>query len=145
MQKVALLYYAYGSNMLFERIKKRIPRVKKLGVGKLEGYLFLFNKISKDGSGKGNILPNKSNYVLGVLYEIGEDEFLILDLYERGYKRELVNIISERKTIEAITYISDRIDDKLKPTKDYFDLVIEGAKENNFGEEYILYLQSLLY
>ena len=143
MQKVALPYFAFGSNMLFERIKKRIPRVKKLGVGKLEGYLFLFNKISKDGSGKGNILPNKSHYVLGVLYEIGEDEFLILDRYEGGYKRELVNIFTEGKTIEAITYISDKNKYGLKPNQDYFELVIKGAEENSFEQEYIYYLQSL--
>ena len=50
-------YFAFGSNMLLERIKKRVPSARVLGNATLGGYALRFNKLSKDGSGKANIVP----------------------------------------------------------------------------------------
>jgi gamma-glutamylcyclotransferase len=54
---VAAPYFAFGSNMLLERIKKRVPSARALGIATLGGYALRFNKLSKDGSAKANIVP----------------------------------------------------------------------------------------
>ena len=51
-------YFAYGSNMLKERLcaRDRCPSAMPVDVGSIRGYTLQFWKISKDGSGKATIV-----------------------------------------------------------------------------------------
>lgn len=55
MEAEFFLYFAYGSNMLFRRLKARTPSARLVGVGHVLGYRLVFDKVSKDGSGKCDI------------------------------------------------------------------------------------------
>jgi type I restriction enzyme, S subunit len=134
------LYFAYGSNMKIDRITatERAPSARKLCRAKLLDKKLVFNKISTDGSGKGNIIDFPSNLVWGVLFEINEREIQNLDRAEKGYDKQDITVIDESgNPVDAFTYISSRTNDDLKPYDWYLQLIIKGADENDLPKEYI--------
>lgn len=74
-------YFAYGSNMSLLRLKERVASAKRVGIFKLLEHSLRFHKMSNDGSGKCDALLTRKHedYVLGVLFEINDDERAHLD------------------------------------------------------------------
>jgi len=138
-------YFAYGSNMLAERLQERCPSATAISVAIATGWSLDFSKKSKDDSGKATIFSTKSGRVYGVVFEIAKSEMGALDKAEGcgfGYERNdafTVSIIDSTDTIDAVTYIasSGHRDDKLVPYDWYKGLVIAGANENRLPAEYI--------
>jgi hypothetical protein len=67
------LYFAYGSNMAPSRILERGINAKFLGVGYLDHYKFMLNKISKKDPSIGfaNVVPCWNKRVYGALFDLG--------------------------------------------------------------------------
>jgi cation transport regulator ChaC len=139
------IYFAYGSNMLFEELKSFSPTAKVMGIACLEGKVVVFNKRSeKDGSGKANLIIRNGGSTWGVLYEIAEADLNKLDKKEGGYKRQLVKVKTEdMDIIEAVTYISANLIDEPVAYDSYKEKVIRGAQEHNLPETHISYLIQL--
>jgi len=140
-------YFAYGSNMKIDRITadERAPSARKLGLAKIQDKKMVFNKVSTDGSGKGNIIVSLSNLVWGVLFEINEREIQNLDRAEGGYYKQDITVVDENgNSTEAFTYISSKTDNNLKPYDWYLALIIEGADENDLPKEYVDELRKTL-
>lgn len=136
------LYFAYGSNMSSRRMKKRTPSAKFKGIACLPKKRLVFNKISKDGSGKANIVDDVKSNVWGVLYEIKKHEMDRLDKDEAGYQRITVHVKTD-KLVNAITYISLGLNDAMLPLDTYKKWVVEGAREYSLPPEYIAQLGSV--
>ena len=51
------LCYAYGSNMLTERLKARCTSALPVGIAFRRGFAIAFSTRSVDGSGKATLLP----------------------------------------------------------------------------------------
>jgi len=144
-----MLYFAYGSNMLRSRLEnqkkgeKRIGQVVDHGVAILLGHTIKFNKISIDGSGKTNIIGDNDSKVFGVIYELTNEQINLLDEIEVGYTRLPVGVILGNNTIQSDTYFAliENVDDNLLPTRDYLNFLVLGAKEHNFPEDYIEFLE----
>jgi len=139
-------YFAYGSNMLHERLQKRVPSVKPLGVATLKGYSLKWHKRSNDESGKCDIIEtgNSADIVYGVLYEIDPYEKPKLDRAEglgRGYDDKVIEVSLDGKSCKAITYLTAQIDTRLKPYDWYKAYVVAGAKQNKLPAEYIKALE----
>lgn len=137
-----MYYFAYGSNMSVDRLKKRVPSSVVKGVGSISGCVLKFNKVSKDGSGKGNIqhTGNQDDIVPGVVYAFDKAEKPKLDKAEglgQGYDEKTVTVSTSKGKIQAVTYYATKTDNTLKPYTWYKDHVIKGAKENNLPEDYI--------
>jgi hypothetical protein len=124
------LYFAYGSNMDLDQLTRRVGAVKVRGVGSVTGVQLCFNKRSKDGSGKANLMAAPSGAVEGVLCVMEADQLARLDDSETGYHRGSVSVTTEDGVLEAVTYFanSDRIWDGLRPTQDYLALIVGGAE-----------------
>jgi hypothetical protein len=77
-------YFAYGSNMLNKRLVERVPSALVRAIGYIEGYTIRFNKRSKDGSGKCNLVKteDKNDRVYGVVYDFPDADKPALDKYE---------------------------------------------------------------
>lgn len=137
--------FAYGSNMNIGRLRKRVPSATKVCNASLDGYSFAFNKKSKDGSVKGNIVKtnNADDKVWGVVFEIDEKEKDKLDDAEglgKGYNETIIDVLgTEGQLIKVQVYIadSDAIDNALHPYDWYKEYVVSGAKENELHEDYI--------
>lgn len=121
-------------------MERRVGGYPKPVTGKLHGYELKFNKKSKDGSGKANIVVNPNEVIEGRLFELTTKQFTKLEGYEKGYHREDVQINVGDKEISAITYLADvdKIDNSLEPSEDYLDLIVCGAHEEpQLSDEYI--------
>jgi len=126
-------YFAYGSNMSVSRMIKRGVTPLSRSHGILNDYVLKFNKKSSKGDWSfANIEESEGDVVEGIIFEISESHLEKLDKFEGAplhYRREKINVISESKKIECITYIAqeDYILEGLNPTNDYMKFLIEGS------------------
>jgi len=80
-----MLYFTYGSNLLWSQMQTRCPGARVHAAVRLEGYELCFPMISftRSGMGVASIRPNQDAYVEGVLYTVTPDDLRRLDHYER--------------------------------------------------------------
>jgi AIG2-like family len=149
---MAISYFAYGSNMLLERLKKRVPSARVLGTAILGGYALRFNKLSKDGSGRANIVRcgDPRAVVHGVLYHLDDDERPRLDKAEglgNGYQVRYLRVRRDGVGAEeeVFTYVAtpDAIRNNLPPFRWYKNMVIEGATQNRLPESYVRQIEAV--
>jgi len=139
-----VVYFAYGSNMSTERLKKRVPSAKPLGRAKLLNKHLVCNKKSKDGSGKSNLIDSTGDIVWGVLYEIDRAELNRLDRVESGYTRMILEVITDQdSSVKTYVYVSSELIDDARPYDLYKKLVIEGAREHQLPASYVKYLEQI--
>ncbi len=85
------LYFAYGSNMLSERLTARCPSARFICTADAPRYVLKFSKPSTDGSGKATLVKGQlDDKQPGGLYEIERSELPDLDKAEgngKGYTR----------------------------------------------------------
>ena len=146
-------YFAYGSNMLKNRLENqgnrvtpKIGSVIDKGAAKLSGYKITFNNLSAlDGSGKTNIIQDEKAIAWGVIYELAYDQIERLDRIEKGYKRIPIVVDYNNEQIEVDTYLAteDYVQENLFPTTEYLELLIQGAKEHNFPQDYQVFLENI--
>jgi len=140
-------YFAYGSNMGVERLTRRIPAAEKLCLAKLANHSLRFHKVSQDGSGKCDIVPDASPdaVVYGVLFKFLRHDLAELDRVEGpGYKRITVLVTTESLgTVSAETYVATTVDPDLLPYYWYKQHVLHGAIASDLPAAYIAILESV--
>ena len=143
--------FCYGSNMNTERITERCSSSRFISRAKVNGYKLLFNKRSKDKSGKANLIyTGDKSSVWGVIFDIPEDQKPILDKAEglgKGYDEYKLIVINDlEQEIECVCYIATDekyLDNNLKPYDWYKEYCLIGAKQHNLPEDYILTIESV--
>lgn len=163
-------YFAYGSNMLHERLLARCASAKVVGIGVTHGWGLAFTKPGRDGSGKATLrdLQSERGTTPGVLFDIDERELVLLDRAEGvGYERRAdipVRLLEPGvgccdrdefpETREAawgdvgrraVTYtaIPGTLNEELVPFDWYLALVIAGADQNGLSPHYIDTLRAI--
>ncbi|WP_052573651.1 gamma-glutamylcyclotransferase [Haloferula sp. BvORR071] len=140
------LYFAYGSNMLVERITAatRVPAAVLKGVARLDGYQLTFGKLSirSNGgrSGKGDIVEHPDGAVYGVLYEVPDFEALdrVEGVSSGDYRRVMVKLSSaEHGEVEAAVYVAVKTGEALRPYHWYKGLVLAGAEQHGLPTDYV--------
>jgi cation transport regulator ChaC len=131
--------------MKLSRIKSRTPSAKPIERAKIYGKRLAFNKLSKNGSGKANLVDDAKAETWGVIFEIEKKEMDSLDKRESGYQRMQVEVVSDDGNLYvAETYIALGLDDKLQPYNSYKTMILEGANEFGLPQIYIDGLTSVL-
>lgn len=142
MARLHVRYFAYGSNMLTDRLRERVPSAKAIGVGQLLGHALRWDKRSeRDGSGKcdAEATSLKDDVVWGVLFELDPEDKPALDKAEgvgAGYFEKSVNVLTEDGLVTAVTYCATDKDPALRPYHWYKALVIAGAREHGLPPSY---------
>lgn len=134
-----------------ERITERCSSSRFISRAKVNGYKLLFNKRSKDKSGKANLIyTGDKSLVWGVIFDISEDQKPILDKAEglgKGYDEYKLIVINDlEQEIECVCYIATDekyLDNNLKPYDWYKEYCLIGAKQHNLPEDYILTIESV--
>ena len=141
-------YFTYGSNMSQQRLQDRIGAATLIGPAVLHGWRFAFNKRGGDGTGKANIVLDRSSKVQGVVYHVTDEQLKRLDHFEGApnhYLRHPVHVESAQgKQLQAITYVAHQnflVPDKLKPSKEYYELVERGALENKLNPSTVAHIR----
>lgn len=138
-------YFAYGSNMLTERLKQRVPGARCLGVARALGRRLTFHKRSSDESGKCDIptTENNSDVVHGVLFDVPDGQRSDLDKAEgvgHGYEAGPIKVLdSTSSLVPATAYFAtaNAIDPELIPYDWYHCLVVAGARQHRLPDDYV--------
>jgi len=86
-------------------MKSRCPSARPATAAALAGWSVLYDKPSLDGSSKLNIAESAGSEVLGVVYEVADDERPLLDRAEHRYDPIDVSVTTEGgRVVEALTY-----------------------------------------
>ena len=73
--------------MCLGRLQWRVPSAKFVTIAELRGYRLVFNKKSRDGSGKANVKPGTdSDKTLGVIFSLDNNDVQRLREDEAGYE-----------------------------------------------------------
>lgn len=79
-------YFAYGSNLWLDQMRRRCPDSKLLGVGVLRGWKWIISE-----RGYANIIPSTGDSVYGLVWDLSEADEATLDIYENvpvAYEKE---------------------------------------------------------
>ena len=134
------IYFAYGSNLLSQRLLERTPDAKPIGAAKLAGYALRFHKIGDDGSGKCDAyFMGDGHELFGVMYEMSDFDLEKLDGIEgEGYQRIRVTVLAE-EPVDVFTYVvkEEFIDPDIQPYAWYKNFVLAGAREHDLPDDYM--------
>jgi gamma-glutamylcyclotransferase (GGCT)/AIG2-like uncharacterized protein YtfP len=136
------LYFAYGSNLASRRLLARAPGARARGRARLAGWRLVADKPGRDGSAKVNIAPDPAGSVWGALWELREQDLRELDRHEGGYARVAVRVEAEAGALEATAYASP-LRGAPGLARDYKELVLEGAREQELPAAWIAALEAL--
>jgi gamma-glutamylcyclotransferase (GGCT)/AIG2-like uncharacterized protein YtfP len=145
-----MLNFAYGSNLLIERLQARVAQARFIATGRLPGWRFAFNVRSRDGSAKANALrtgqPN--DWLHGVIYELDETGKATLDGYEDvggAYRVECATVTTDRGPLDAYLYAGNdsHYVEGLAPYDWYLGFIIAGARQHCLPDQFIARLRSV--
>jgi gamma-glutamylcyclotransferase len=135
-------YFAYGSNLLPERLLRRIPAARLLTTASLPGHQLCFHKRGGDESGKCDAMftGRPSDCVLGAIYDISIADREVLDRVEGpGYRTVETAVQTPGGIVQAYLYQAETawIDGGLLPFDWYHQLVLHGARFHGFHNAYV--------
>ncbi|MEM0440945.1 MAG: gamma-glutamylcyclotransferase family protein [Candidatus Caldarchaeum sp.] len=134
-------YFAYGSNLDVDGMKKRVGQWHDLRPAKLKGFRLVFNVYSTSWrGGVANIVEDPQSIVYGALYLLDEEQLEKLDRYEgvpHLYHRRKVMVETDQTSVEAYVYVGTNPRQKIVPSSEYFALMVKGLKRLGYGEDVI--------
>ena len=135
-----MLYFAYGSNLNWQQMKKeRCPGSKYVKPHILKGYKLIFSHRNPNNKyGHANIEKNKNFSVPGAIWNLTKSNEQTLDDYESVnynppyyYKEYFI-----WKGKKVLVYIQ-KIYTKRKPASSYFHTIIQGYEDCNLDLNYL--------
>lgn len=129
-------YFAYGSNMLPERLLRRCASANLVSAAVVPGFALTFDKIGRDGSGKATLTPSgvRGVAVHGAVFQLSTCDLAALDGIEgSGYGRvaDLTAMLpGSAQPLLVTTYVAHvhARDTSLLPFDWYVDLIVCGAE-----------------
>ena len=140
--------FAYGSNMCWERIRDRTPSVESCGTGFVTHRRLVFHKRGIDGSGKADAryTGRAEDRVWGVLHVMSPRDRQVLDGIEGGYVLQTVDVSRpDGALVRACAYVAldEKVEPGLRPTPEYLDWVLRGARELGLPPAYVAALEAV--
>lgn len=143
-------YFAYGTNMSPEVMRARCPGHRFLGAAVLPAHRLAFTRRSViTGTGVADIVVDPDREVWGALYQLGERDLGRLDAKEGvgfAYIRTMLAVTTADETVHrAVAYtVASREAAEVRPSADYLDRLVEGARERMLPACYVDSLRRLL-
>jgi len=138
------LYFAYGSNMLTERLTARCASATSVGHAEARGHAVSYCLGSNDGSAKAGIFKATGQTAHGVVFLIDSAERHLLDGAEGApdiYSRVEIEVFSHTTghPADAVTYLPhpERKANGLYPYAWYRALCTGGARQHGLPESAI--------
>jgi hypothetical protein len=148
-----MLYFAYGSNLDPEQMRKRCPGHRVVGLAELRDHRLSFPLTSHDwGGGVAGLAVAHGDSVWGVVHELTGEDLASLDRYEHFvgpgdqhnlYDRETVSVQLVRaddgsfpRRLQVWTYLA-RSANPSPPSRRYLDAILEGARHHRLPDDYV--------
>lgn len=127
-------YYAYGSNMNPDRVRKRGLSFDRVLAGRMPGLGLRFNKQSKEhpDCGHANLVYAPGEIAEGVLYGLSSADMIErMDPFERAgvnYSRECVFVETDEGVIASWVYFANPavLREGLSPSREYLNHLLAG-------------------
>ncbi len=137
-------YYAFGSNLLVQRLYERTPSCRPRFPATLPGHQLRFHKRGADGSGKCDAFAtgNPHHRMHGAVYELSGADKAVLDKFEglgRGYHEAEAEVAGPDGPVSVFFYVAtaSHIDARRRPFSWYKDLVLYGAIQHRLPRHYV--------
>jgi len=133
-------YFAYGSNLVVERMRERGAAFSAARPAVLRNHRLVFDKRGADGTARANVERAIGARTFGVVYLITREGLQALEQFEGGY--DLVEVLVESarpsggiEVIPARTFVARRDRrTQAEPSKSYVGLILEGLKDHGLPE-----------
>lgn len=151
-----MIYFAYGSNINPGQMFDRSPGHRTMGVVRLPDYRLCFPRFSPVRlCATAGIEAQKGETVWGVLYSVAEDDIPILHYHEgfdplgpgdanRHVLKEVTVVMPGVGTHAAMTYFAVPDGTKERPSRDYLDTILDGARYHNLPRAWLFYLENIV-
>ena len=133
------LYFAFGSNLDREQMRRRCPGAVHLVRATMSGYRLAFTGYSRVWQGPvATILPEPGSQVAGVLYRLAPGELRVLDRYEghphsyRRYRRIVRDSRGQRH--RAHVYVLPPDGELAFPSIPYLSVIWRAYQRLGFDE-----------
>ena len=151
MARNSILYFAYGSNLDFGQMQERCPSARFVCGARLKDHCLEFTRKSiKRNCGVADAVFQRGRDVWGVVYEIDQNEMDALDGAEgyrpdrcgnlNAYNRVSCKVIKDDEDetpINVEVYFSVRQNNPPSPSREYLEVIVQGAKHWGLPSEYI--------
>ena len=128
-------YFGYGSNLSKEQMAIRCPESKYYASGTLSGYSWLINT-----RGYASIKPSDSDFVLGEIFTLSQQDVDYLDIYESVeegmYLKSNLSVETSKGTIDCLVYIASDSTPGI-PQEEYIERINIGIKSANLPDDYV--------
>ena len=128
-------YFGYGSNLSKEQMAIRCPESKYYASGTLSGYSWLINT-----RGYATIKPSESDFVLGEIFTLSQQDVDYLDIYESVeegmYLKSNLSVETSKGTIDCLVYIASDSTPGI-PQEEYIERINLGIKSANLPDDYV--------
>jgi len=128
-------YFGYGSNLSKEQMAIRCPESKYYASGTLSGYSWLINT-----RGYATIKPSDSDFVLGEIFTLSQQDVDYLDIYESVeegmYLKSNLSVETSKGTIDCLVYIASDSTPGI-PQEEYIERINIGIKSANLPDDYV--------
>ena len=128
-------YFGYGSNLSKEQMEIRCPESKYFASGALSGYSWLIN-----ARGYASITPSESDFVLGEIFTLSQQDIDYLDIYESVeegmYLKSNLSVQTSKGIIDCLVYIASDSTPGI-PQEEYIQRINLGIKSANLPDDYV--------
>ena len=136
-------FFAVGTNMDAEYLRRIVPGALRLTVARLPGYTVRWHKrAGSEGKLAAYETSNARDAAWGVVYQLSPADFQLIDDAQRHarYVENHVRVIDkDGNQHEASVFVAEAevIDDSLKPTRSYRDPIVRAARANGLPDDYV--------
>lgn len=133
-------YFAYGSNLLIDRLKQRVEYFNEIvnpGIPyTLQNYKLVFNAgAGFAGFCFANIVPCLGEKVEGILYDLNPEQFERLSRYEALYEKQYFKVNENTIACTYVATVDNTLKKEKKPDLNYLN-IIDGCLESNLISTY---------
>ena len=142
-----MYYFAYGSNLNWPQMQRRCPSSRFICIARLTNYQFGITRHSRlRNCGTANVIAAPGKEVWGAVYEVCDEDLVILDGFEDGYRRRILPVQAlddGQAPLNALVYIAELELDVPLPNAEYKQLILEGAKHWKLPISYLSILEEI--
>ncbi len=142
-------YFAYGTLLVEDSMKKVAPSARNVGYMRLDGYEMGFRKCSRPDLAGCTLEEKEGAVTYGIQFELSEEDMAKLDDAasvpdEQWVHMPIVLTDQEGNSVSSTTYVIPGNAEKWAPTQEYVAPIYRGLETCDFPKDYKDFLRTLL-
>lgn len=138
------LYFAYGSNLDRDQVRERCPGSRARFRARLRDHRLDFTHYSSRWTGgAADVVPHSGDEVWGAVYELRDEDFDMLDRFERGYDRVLLTVDDDHGQERRVVSYTVREKYSFRPTRMYVQKMLHWGERWKLPPDYLARLGRL--